>query len=108
MNSASVMSDNSTSNTLSLKWNEPDPRNGKILKYTVYYQNLGYVIGPDAFQEVPIESKDTAGNETNIVLDKLVPDSRYNVSIEAHTSVGPGNASTPVQFETPTGGKSTG
>ncbi len=103
-----MASDNATSSTLSLKWDEPNPRNGKILKYTVYYLDSGSAIGPDAFQEVPIEfwpSKNTTEDKSKIILDKLKADNKYNISIKAYTSIGSGNYSTPKQFQTVPGSK---
>lgn len=67
-------------------------RNGAITEYTLSYQEAGTISGPKELR--------LAANENNYILNSLKPNAVYDVKIRAHTSVGPGPYSPPIQYRT--------
>ncbi|XP_076847753.1 LOW QUALITY PROTEIN: receptor-type tyrosine-protein phosphatase S [Brachyhypopomus gauderio] len=80
--------------SLRLSWLPPlmAERNGAITEYTLAYQEAG---GPGG----PLELRLPA-NQLSYTLASLKPNSAYDVQIRAHTSVGPGPYSPPIQYRT--------
>ena len=83
---------NVTCCSVQLSWAPPvlAERNGAITEYTLAYKEAGSG-GP------PRELRVAAGL-SSFVLNSLKPDSAYDVKIRAHTSVGPGPYSPPMQY----------
>ncbi|KAJ3600065.1 hypothetical protein NHX12_034017, partial [Muraenolepis orangiensis] len=77
-----------------LSWSPPvlAERNGAITEYTLAYQEAG---AGGAARELRL-----APGLSSFVLTSLKPDSAYDVKIRAHTSVGPGPYSPPIQYRT--------
>ncbi|KAI1891597.1 hypothetical protein AGOR_G00145420 [Albula goreensis] len=67
-------------------------RNGAITEYTVAYKEAGSSASP---RELTLPA-----SETSYTLNSLSPNSAYDVKIRAHTSVGPGPYSPPIQYRT--------
>ncbi|XP_046712770.1 receptor-type tyrosine-protein phosphatase S isoform X4 [Silurus meridionalis] len=67
-------------------------RNGAITEYTLAYQEAGST-------SMPLELR-LPSTEHSYTLNSLKPDSVYDVKVRAHTSVGPGPYSPPVQYRT--------
>lgn len=85
--------------TLQLSWSPPvmAERNGVITEYTLAYKEAG-------FGETPQELRLPPGL-SSYVLNDLSPDSAYDVKIRAHTSIGAGPFSPPIQFRTLASGR---
>lgn len=85
--------------TLQLSWSPPvmAERNGVITEYTLAYKEAG-------FGETPQELRLPPGL-SSYVLNDLSPNSAYDVKIRAHTSIGPGPFSPPIQFRTLASGR---
>ncbi|XP_029104960.1 receptor-type tyrosine-protein phosphatase S-like isoform X9 [Scleropages formosus] len=67
-------------------------RNGIITEYTVAFKEAGSTGAP---RELTLPT-----SESTCTLNGLNPDTAYDVKIRAHTSVGPGPYSPPVQYRT--------
>ncbi|XP_041086552.1 receptor-type tyrosine-protein phosphatase S-like isoform X4 [Polyodon spathula] len=67
-------------------------RNGVITQYTVAYKESG---ASGALTEMTLPA-----SEMSLTLNGLNPDSTYDIKIQAHTSVGAGPYSPPVQYRT--------
>ncbi|XP_028856335.1 receptor-type tyrosine-protein phosphatase S isoform X7 [Denticeps clupeoides] len=67
-------------------------RNGAITEYTLAYQEAGTAGVP---RELTLPA-----SESSYTLNSLKPNSAYDVKIRAHTSVGPGPYSPPIQYRT--------
>ncbi|XP_066552443.1 receptor-type tyrosine-protein phosphatase S isoform X4 [Amia ocellicauda] len=67
-------------------------RNGVITQYTVAYKESG---NPNNPSEVTLPA-----SQSSLTLNSLSPNSAYDVKIRAHTSVGPGPFSPPIQYRT--------
>ncbi|XP_075896711.1 receptor-type tyrosine-protein phosphatase S isoform X4 [Nelusetta ayraudi] len=80
--------------TLQLSWSPPvmAERNGVITEYTLAYKEAGFGETPQELRLPPSLS--------SYVLSDLSPNSAYDVKIRAHTSIGPGPFSPPIQFRT--------
>ena len=65
-----------STSTMRVVWREPDPPNGIIRKYTVYYQNK---IGGVTL------SKDVTGDKLSAVLDSLALYATYIIQVRAST-----------------------
>lgn len=80
--------------TLQLSWLPPvmAERNGVITEYTLAYKEAGFGEAPQELRLPPSLS--------SYVLSDLSPNSAYDVKIRAHTSIGPGPFSPPIQFRT--------
>lgn len=87
---------NVTCCSVQLSWSPPvlAERNGVITEYTLAYKEAG--TGGD-LRELHLPP-----NLSNYVLNSLKPNSVYDVKIRAHTSVGPGPYSPPIQYRTVT------
>uniref|UniRef100_A0AAY5F4Q2 protein-tyrosine-phosphatase n=1 Tax=Electrophorus electricus TaxID=8005 RepID=A0AAY5F4Q2_ELEEL len=85
---------NITCCSMHLSWLPPllAERNGAITEYTLAYQEAGSTGGP-------LEIRLPAA-QLSYGLTGLKPDSAYVIRIRAHTSVGPGPFSPPVQYRT--------
>lgn len=77
-----------------LSWNPPvlAERNGVITEYTLAYKEAGTGGAPRELRLPP--------NQSSYVLNSLKPNSAYDVKIRAHTSIGPGPYSPPIQYRT--------
>ncbi|KAG7488082.1 hypothetical protein MATL_G00030720 [Megalops atlanticus] len=76
-------------------WQEltiPEERNGAITEYTIAYKEAGSSASP---RELTLPA-----SESSYTLNSLHPNSAYDVKIRAHTSVGPGPYSPPIQYRT--------
>ncbi|XP_065833912.1 cell adhesion molecule DSCAM-like isoform X2 [Oscarella lobularis] len=82
-----------STSTMRVVWREPDPPNGIIRKYTVYYQNK---IGGVTL------SKDVTGDKLSAVLDSLALYATYIIQVQAQT-IKPGQLSHPVEGTTSQG-----
>ncbi|KAJ8374391.1 hypothetical protein SKAU_G00049710 [Synaphobranchus kaupii] len=67
-------------------------RNGAITEYTVAFKEAG---NPAGLRELSLPA-----NDRSYTLNSLRPDALYDVKIRAHTSIGPGPYSPPVQYRT--------
>uniref|UniRef100_A0A3P8YD34 protein-tyrosine-phosphatase n=1 Tax=Esox lucius TaxID=8010 RepID=A0A3P8YD34_ESOLU len=87
-------SSNVTCCSVELAWSPPvlAERNGDITEYTLAYQEAGTTGAP---RELSLPA-----SQSSYVLSSLKPNSAYDVKIRAHTSVGPGPFSPPVQYRT--------
>uniref|UniRef100_A0A4W5QE29 protein-tyrosine-phosphatase n=1 Tax=Hucho hucho TaxID=62062 RepID=A0A4W5QE29_9TELE len=87
-------SSNVTCCSVELAWSPPvlAERNGDITEYTLAYQETGVGGTPRELSLPAIQS--------SYVLNSLKPNSAYDVKIRAHTSVGPGPYSPPIQYRT--------
>lgn len=87
-------SSNVTCCSVELAWSPPvlAERNGDITEYTLAYQETGVGGAPRELSLPAIQS--------SYVLNSLKPNSAYDVKIRAHTSVGPGPYSPPIQYRT--------
>ena len=85
---------NVTCCSIQLSWSPPvlAERNGVITAYTLAYKETGTGGAPRELRLPPSLS--------NYVLNSLKPNSAYDVKIRAHTSVGPGPYSPPIQYRT--------
>lgn len=85
---------NVTCCSVQLSWNPPvlAERNGVITEYTLAYKEAGTGGAPRELRVAP--------NQSSYVLNSLKPNSAYDVKIRAHTSIGPGPYSPPVQYRT--------
>lgn len=85
---------NVTCCTVQLAWSPPvlAERNGAITEYTLAYQETGTGGLP---QELSLPA-----SQSSYVLNSLKPNAAYDVKIRAHTSVGPGPYSPPIQYRT--------
>uniref|UniRef100_A0A673CJQ5 protein-tyrosine-phosphatase n=1 Tax=Sphaeramia orbicularis TaxID=375764 RepID=A0A673CJQ5_9TELE len=85
---------NVTCCSVQLSWSPPvlAERNGVITEYTLAYKEAGTGGAPRELRLPPSQS--------NYVLNSLKPNSAYDVKIRAHTSVGPGPYSPPIQYRT--------
>ncbi|KAJ8356844.1 hypothetical protein SKAU_G00196380 [Synaphobranchus kaupii] len=85
---------NATCCSMQLSWLPPmlAERNGAITEYTLAYKEAGSTAGP---RELTLPA-----SESGYMLNSLNPDSVYEVKIRAHTSVGPGPYSPPMQYQT--------
>uniref|UniRef100_A0A7N8XDN2 protein-tyrosine-phosphatase n=1 Tax=Mastacembelus armatus TaxID=205130 RepID=A0A7N8XDN2_9TELE len=85
---------NVTCCSVQLFWSPPvlAERNGVITEYTLAYKEAGSGGAPRELRLPPSLS--------SYVLNSLKPDSAYDVKIRAHTSVGPGPYSPPIQYRT--------
>lgn len=80
--------------SVQLSWSPPvlAERNGVITEYTLAYKEAGTGGAPRELHLPPSLS--------SYVLNSLKPNSAYDVKIRAHTSVGPGPYSPPIQYRT--------
>uniref|UniRef100_A0A8D3BPC4 protein-tyrosine-phosphatase n=1 Tax=Scophthalmus maximus TaxID=52904 RepID=A0A8D3BPC4_SCOMX len=80
--------------SVQLSWSPPvlAERNGVITEYTLAYKETGAKGAPRELRLSP--------NLSDYVLNSLKPNSAYDVKIRAHTSVGPGPYSPPIQYRT--------
>uniref|UniRef100_A0A673N341 protein-tyrosine-phosphatase n=1 Tax=Sinocyclocheilus rhinocerous TaxID=307959 RepID=A0A673N341_9TELE len=85
---------NITCCSLQFAWLPPvlAERNGAITEYTLAYQEAGTAGGP---KELHLPA-----SENSYTLNSLRPNAVYDVKIRAHTSVGPGPYSPPIQYRT--------
>nr|XP_029134655.1 receptor-type tyrosine-protein phosphatase S-like [Labrus bergylta] len=85
---------NVTCCSVQLSWSPPvlAERNGVITAYTLAYKETGSGGAPSELRLPPSQS--------NYVLNSLKPNSAYDVKIRAHTSIGPGPYSPPIQYRT--------
>uniref|UniRef100_A0A8C4P0Q4 protein-tyrosine-phosphatase n=1 Tax=Dicentrarchus labrax TaxID=13489 RepID=A0A8C4P0Q4_DICLA len=85
---------NVTCCSVQLSWSPPvlAERNGVITEYTLAYKEAGTGGAPQELRLPPSLS--------SYVLNSLKPNSAYDVKIRAHTSVGPGPYSPPIQYRT--------
>lgn len=85
---------NVTCCSVHFSWQPPllSERNGAITEYTLAYHEAGA-------GSAPLELRLPA-SESSFTLNSLKPNSVYDVKIRAHTSVGPGPFSPPVQYRT--------
>lgn len=85
---------NITCCSVQLSWSPPvlAERNGVITEYTLAYKEAGTREAP---QELHLPPK-----LSSYVLNSLKPNSAYEVKIRAHTSIGPGPYSPPIQYRT--------
>ncbi|XP_017268854.1 receptor-type tyrosine-protein phosphatase S isoform X8 [Kryptolebias marmoratus] len=85
---------NVTCCSVQLSWSPPvlAERNGVITEYTLAYKEAGTREAPQELRLPP--------NLSSYVLNSLKPNSAYDVKIRAHTSVGPGPYSPPIQYRT--------
>uniref|UniRef100_A0A665WYY6 protein-tyrosine-phosphatase n=1 Tax=Echeneis naucrates TaxID=173247 RepID=A0A665WYY6_ECHNA len=85
---------NVTCCSVQLSWSPPvlAERNGVITEYTLAYKEAGAEGAPRELRLPP--------NLSSYVLNSLKPNSAYDVKIRAHTSVGPGPYSPPIQYRT--------
>uniref|UniRef100_A0A674MI55 protein-tyrosine-phosphatase n=1 Tax=Takifugu rubripes TaxID=31033 RepID=A0A674MI55_TAKRU len=85
---------NVTCCSVQLSWNPPilAERNGVITEYTLAYKEAGTGGAPRELRLPP--------NHSSYVLNSLKPNSAYDVKIRAHTSIGPGPYSPPIQYRT--------
>lgn len=85
---------NVTCCSVQLSWSPPvlAERNGVITEYTLAYKEAGTGEAPQELHLPPSQS--------SYVLNSLKPNSAYDVKIRAHTSVGPGPYSPPIQYRT--------
>ncbi|XP_063351145.1 receptor-type tyrosine-protein phosphatase S isoform X1 [Pelmatolapia mariae] len=85
---------NVTCCSVQLSWSPPvlAERNGVITEYTLAYKEAGTREAPRELHLPPSLS--------SYVLNSLKPNSAYDVKIRAHTSVGPGPYSPPIQYRT--------
>lgn len=85
---------NVTCCSVQLSWSPPvlAERNGVITEYTLAYKEAGTAGAPRELRLPPSMS--------SYVLNSLNPNSAYDVKIRAHTSVGPGPYSPPIQYRT--------
>ncbi|KAM4575175.1 receptor-type tyrosine-protein phosphatase S isoform 1-T3 [Fundulus diaphanus] len=77
-----------------LSWSPPvlAERNGVITEYTLAFKEAGTRETPQELRIPP--------NLSSYELNSLKPNSAYDVKIRAHTSVGPGPYSPPIQYRT--------
>lgn len=87
---------NVTCCSVQLSWSPPvlAERNGVITEYTLAFKETGTGGAPQELHLPPSQS--------SYVLNSLKPNSAYDVKIRAHTSVGPGPYSPPIQYRTMT------
>ncbi|MED6237956.1 hypothetical protein ATANTOWER_001515 [Ataeniobius toweri] len=80
--------------SVQLSWSPPvlAERNGVITEYTLAYKEAGTREAPQELRLPPSLS--------SYELNSLKPNSAYDVKIRAHTSVGPGPYSPPIQYRT--------
>lgn len=80
--------------SVQLSWSPPvlAERNGVITEYTLAYKEAGTRDAPKELHLLP--------NLSSYELNSLKPNSAYDVQIRAHTSVGPGPYSPPIQYRT--------
>ncbi|XP_033821417.1 receptor-type tyrosine-protein phosphatase S isoform X2 [Periophthalmus magnuspinnatus] len=85
---------NVTCCSVQVSWSPPvlAERNGVITEYTLAYKEAGTGEAPRELHLPP--------NLSSYVLNSLKPNSAYDVKIRAHTSVGPGPYSPPMQYRT--------
>uniref|UniRef100_A0A8C9WUZ7 protein-tyrosine-phosphatase n=1 Tax=Sander lucioperca TaxID=283035 RepID=A0A8C9WUZ7_SANLU len=85
---------NVTCCSVQLSWSPPvlAERNGIITEYTLAYKETSTGGAPQELRLPPSQS--------SYVLNSLKPNSAYDVKIRAHTSVGPGPYSPPIQYRT--------
>ncbi|XP_072294801.1 receptor-type tyrosine-protein phosphatase S isoform X11 [Eucyclogobius newberryi] len=85
---------NATCCSVQVSWSPPvlAERNGVITEYTLAYKEAGTGEAPRELHLPP--------NLSTYVLNSLKPNSAYDVKIRAHTSVGPGPYSPPMQYRT--------
>uniref|UniRef100_A0A672PXE6 protein-tyrosine-phosphatase n=1 Tax=Sinocyclocheilus grahami TaxID=75366 RepID=A0A672PXE6_SINGR len=85
---------NITCCSLQFAWLPPvlAERNGAITEYTLAYQEAGTAGGPKELR--------LPASENIYTLNSLRPNAVYDVKIRAHTSVGPGPYSPPIQYRT--------
>ncbi|ROL54969.1 Receptor-type tyrosine-protein phosphatase S [Anabarilius grahami] len=85
---------NITCCSLQFSWLPPvlAERNGAITEYTLAYQEAGTAGGPKELR--------LPASEKSYTLNSLRPNAVYDVKIRAHTSVGPGPYSPPIQYRT--------
>ncbi|KAG7456890.1 hypothetical protein MATL_G00240710 [Megalops atlanticus] len=85
---------NVTCCSVQLSWQPPvlAERNGAITEYTLAYKEAGSAGSP---RELTLPA-----SESSYTLNSLNPNSVYDVKIRAHTSVGPGPYSPPIQYRT--------
>uniref|UniRef100_A0A3Q1CN66 protein-tyrosine-phosphatase n=1 Tax=Amphiprion ocellaris TaxID=80972 RepID=A0A3Q1CN66_AMPOC len=85
---------NVTCCSVQLSWSPPvlAERNGVITEYTLAYKEAGTGDVPRELHLPPSQS--------SYVLNSLKPNSAYDVKIRAHTSIGPGPYSPPIQYRT--------
>lgn len=85
---------NVTCCSVQLSWSPPvlAERNGVITEYTLAYKEAGTREAPRELHLPP--------SLFSYVLNSLKPNSAYDVKIRAHTSVGPGPYSPPIQYRT--------
>lgn len=85
---------NVTCCSVQLSWSPPvlAERNGVITEYTLAYKEAGTGGAPKELRLPP--------GQSSYVLNSLRPNSAYDVKIRAHTSVGPGPYSPPIQYRT--------
>ncbi|KAK7889818.1 hypothetical protein WMY93_025378 [Mugilogobius chulae] len=85
---------NVTCCSVQVSWSPPvlAERNGVITEYTLAYKEAGTGEAPRELHLPP--------NLSTYVLNSLKPNSAYDVKIRAHTSVGPGPYSPPMQYRT--------
>uniref|UniRef100_A0A671SDS7 protein-tyrosine-phosphatase n=1 Tax=Sinocyclocheilus anshuiensis TaxID=1608454 RepID=A0A671SDS7_9TELE len=86
---------NITCCSLQFAWLPPvlAERNGAITEYTLAYQEAGTAGGPKELRLL--------ASENSYTLNSLRPNAVYDVKLRAHTSVGPGPYSPPIQYRTP-------
>lgn len=85
---------NITCCSLQFSWLPPvlAERNGDITEYTLAYQEMGMAGGPKELR--------LPASKNSYTLNSLRPNAVYDVKIRAHTSVGPGPYSPPIQYRT--------
>uniref|UniRef100_A0A8C2ZYW4 protein-tyrosine-phosphatase n=1 Tax=Cyclopterus lumpus TaxID=8103 RepID=A0A8C2ZYW4_CYCLU len=85
---------NVTCCSVQLSWSPPvlAERNGVITEYTLAFKETGTGGAPQELRFPPSQS--------SYVLNSLKPNSAYDVKIRAHTIVGPGPYSPPIQYRT--------
>ena len=77
---SNLMSSGSDVDQISIMWNQPSMPNGIIIMYEIRYRESD---NSDSFMHV---------NTTNTqhIIDELIPDTSYTVSVRAYTIAGPG------------------
>lgn len=80
--------------SVQLSWSPPvlAERNGVITEYTLAYKEAGTREAPQELRLPP--------HQSSFELNSLKPNSAYDVKIRAHTSIGPGPYSPPIQYRT--------
>lgn len=82
-----------STSTMVIQWTEPEEPNGQVTSYKVYYTT-------EPLKPINEWKSQIVDNNRLTTLSDLIPMVTYTIRVQAHTSIGPGPLSQPLQVKT--------